>query len=130
MTPPKKDKTVAIEATLADSHPIDKTASASAAQTAAHSEDEESLRAKGQRWTSILWETTQATIALLVTGTGMYTAAQLALRNDEEANAKSMAITAFLLISNTVFLVIGFYFGRTNHQRVGGVGGDQTGQTR
>lgn len=52
----------------------------------------------------------------------MFTAAQLALRSDPDANNKSMAITAFLLISNTVFLVIGFYFGRTNHQRVGGLG--------
>lgn len=94
-----------------------------------HVEKEETSRTVGQRRINILWEATQAVIALSVTGTGMFTAAQLALRKDEEANAKSMAITAFLLISNTVFLVIGFYFGRTNHQRTGGVGGD-AGPTR
>ena len=83
---------------------------------------QEDLKTAGQRKINIIWETTQAVIALLVTGTGMYTAAQLALRSDASDANKAMAITAFLLISNTVFLVIGFYFGRTNHQRVGGVG--------
>lgn len=93
-------------------------------QTAAQ-EDETTLRSAGQRRINILWEATQAIIALVVTGTGMYTAAMLALRTDLADSSKSMAITAFLLISNTVFLVIGFYFGRTNHQRVGGVGINQ-----
>lgn len=86
-------------------------------------EDETTLRSAGQRRINILWEATQAVIALVVTGTGMYTAAMLALRTDLADSSKSMAITAFLLISNTVFLVIGFYFGRTNHQRTGGIGG-------
>ncbi len=89
-------------------------------------ESANALKAAGQRRVNILWEITQATIALLVTGTGMYTAAQLALRGDESADSKSIAITAFLLISNTVFLVIGFYFGRTNHQRTGGIGNQES----
>lgn len=84
----------------------------------------------GQRRINIIWEATQSVIALLVTSTGMYTAARLALRHDDDANSKSMAITAFLLISNVVFLVIGFYFGRVNHQRVGGVGDKISGETR
>lgn len=75
----------------------------------------------GQRRVNIIWEGNQAVIALVVVLTGMYTSANLALRLDSTENGKSIAITAFLLISNTVFLVIGFYFGRTNHQRVGGV---------
>jgi len=91
---------------------------------------EEDRKTSGQRRINIIWEVTQAVIALAVTGTGMFTAAQLALRNDPDASAKSMAITAFMLISNTVFLIIGFYFGRTNHQRVGGVGGGSDMDTR
>jgi len=83
---------------------------------------EDDRRTAGQRRINIIWEVTQAVIALAVTGTGMFTASQLALRADTSDANKSMAITAFLLISNTVFLVIGFYFGRTNHQRVGGMG--------
>lgn len=85
---------------------------------------EDDRRTASQRRVNIIWETTQAIIALAVTGTGMYVAASLAMRNDPNANDKSAAITAFLLISNTVFLVIGFYFGRTNHARTGGVGGE------
>ena len=84
---------------------------------------EQDRRTAGQRRINIIWEVTQAVIALAVTGTGMFTASNLALRDTDLSDAnKSMAITAFLLISNTVFLVIGFYFGRTNHQRVGGLG--------
>lgn len=82
---------------------------------------EENRHTAGQRRVNIIWESTQAIIALLVTCTGMYTASRLALRSSLSDNDKSAAITAFLLISNVVFLVIGFYFGRTNHQRVGGV---------
>ena|SRR5580765_2625977 len=87
---------------------------------------EQDRKTAGQRRINIIWEVTQAIIALTVTGTGMYVAAQLALRNDPDVNAKSASVTAFLLISNTVFLVIGFYFGRTNHQRVGGTGASQS----
>lgn len=91
---------------------------------------EQDRRTAGQRRVNIIWELTQAVIALAVTGTGMMTASMLALRVDTSDANKSMAITAFLLISNTVFLVIGFYFGRTNHQRVGGVGGDNSNSSR
>jgi hypothetical protein len=38
----------------------------------------------------------------------------------------AMKDKAFQLIGNTLFVVIGFYFGRTNHQKIGGVGGNST----
>lgn len=85
---------------------------------------EEDRQTYGQRRINIIWEVTQSIIALAVTGTGMFTAASLALKDDPKQVDKSAGITAFLLISNTVFLVIGFYFGRTNHQRQGGVVGN------
>ena len=66
----------------------------------------------GQRRINILWELTQSLIAISVTLTTLYVSAELAL-------AKETA--AALLLSNAFFLVIGFYFGRTNHTRVGGV---------
>lgn len=91
--------------------------------TTTHQED---LRTAGQRRINIIWEITQAIIALLVTGTGMFTAAILAMRSGMTDDGKAMSITAFLLISNTVFLVIGFYFGRTNHQRMGGIDSGET----
>lgn len=74
---------------------------------------EENRHSAGQRRVNIIWEVTQALIAVSVTCATLYVAASLALHSAEMA--------AFLLLSNAFFLVIGFYFGRTNHQRVGGV---------
>ena len=73
---------------------------------------EHARQTAGQRRINILWELTQSLIAISVTLTTLYVSAELAL-------AKETA--AALLLSNAFFLVIGFYFGRTNHTRVGGV---------
>jgi cytochrome bd-type quinol oxidase subunit 2 len=79
--------------------------------------DETSLRTAGQRRVNIIWEMTQAFIAAVVTLATLLAAVTLVLK-DQKAEA------AFLLLSNAFFLVIGFYFGRTNHARTGGVGGN------
>lgn len=68
----------------------------------------------GQRQINRIWEVTQALIAVSVSLSTLYVAATLSVSNSGE-------MAAFLLLSNAFFLVIGFYFGRTNHQRVGGV---------
>lgn len=81
---------------------------------------EEDRKTAAQRRVNIIWEVTQALIALAVSMTTLYVAARLGV-----ASTGDMA--AFLLLSNAFFLVIGFYFGRTNHQRTGGVGGDSAG---
>jgi len=70
---------------------------------------EEDRKTAGQRRINVIWETTQAIIAVTITLACIYTAAT--------------KIEATVL-SNAFFLVIGFYFSRTNHQRVGGVGAD------
>jgi len=75
---------------------------------------EEDRHSLGQRRVNIIWEVTQGAIALSVTGATLYVAASLSLRDEKQ-------VAAFLLLSNAFFLVVGFYFGRTNHQRVGGV---------
>ena len=68
---------------------------------------EEDRKTVAQRRINLIWEMTQAGIAILVSGA---------------------AITAALkgqvseMLGNAFFLVIGFYFGRTNHQRTGGIG--------
>jgi len=77
-------------------------------------ETEIGLRTAGQRRVNILWEVTQSFIAVAVSLSTLYVSGNLAL-NDQTQTA------AFLLLSNAFFLVVGFYFGRTNHQRVGGV---------
>jgi len=81
---------------------------------------EQDRKAAGQRRINVVWELTQAFIAVVVTLATLYVAAQLALKDAGQT-------AAFLLLSNAFFLVIGFYFGRTNHQRTGGVGGDVAG---
>jgi len=82
---------------------------------------EQDRKTAGQRRVNIIWEVTQALIAIWVTGATLYVSSKLALKDAAET-------AAFLLLSNAFFLVIGFYFGRTNHQRTGGVGGDVAGQ--
>lgn len=84
---------------------------------------EENRKTAGQRRINAIWEVTQAVIAVSVTAQTLRVAGSLAMNDKGEMGA-------FLLLSNAFFLVIGFYFGRTNHQRTGGVGGDAGGATR
>lgn len=84
--------------------------------TVASATKELSLTKVGQRRINMIWEVTQSFIALGVTTATLYASSALVLRGDKGE-------AAFLLLSNSFFLVIGFYFGRTNHQRIGGVGG-------
>lgn len=73
------------------------------------------ITTQGQRRINLIWEVTQALIALAVTFTTLYVSAALVIRGAVDS-------ASFLLLSNAFFLVVGFYFGRTNHQKVGGVG--------
>lgn len=79
---------------------------------------EEDRTTASQRRVNLIWETTQSLIALLVTGTSVMVAANLSVRGDGGS-------AAFLLLSNAFFLVIGFYFSRTNHTKTGGIGNKQ-----
>ena len=83
---------------MPESRPIDAVAS-----TTTSEQDRHSL---GQRRVNLVWEGTQAAIAVSVTCATLYAAL-----NGIESSA----------LGNAFFLVVGFYFGRTNHQRVGGV---------
>ncbi len=84
-------------------------------------EEQKAFTSEGQRRINLIWEVTQAIVALSVTGATLYVAAKLAIFTPSQT-------AAFLLLSNAFFLVIGFYFGRTNHQRVGGVSGPVDGR--
>lgn len=75
---------------------------------------EQDRHTSSQRRVNIIWEVTQSIIALAVTCSTLYVSAHLTMR-------PAAGEAAFLLLSNAFFLVVGFYFGRTNHQRVGGV---------
>lgn len=76
--------------------------------------EEEAKHSAGQRRVNLVWELTQAAIALAVTFATLWASVSVVLIG----NAND---AAFLLLSNAFFLVVGFYFGRSNHQRVGGV---------
>lgn len=75
----------------------------------------------GQRRINLVWEATQAVIAVSVTTATLLVAVVLTIRGDASQ-------AAFLLLSNAFFLVVGFYFGRTNHARTGGVGPNDYGR--
>lgn len=68
---------------------------------------QEDVVTAGQRRINMIWEVTQSVIAVMITGAIIYAAV---------ARIESAAL------SNAFFLIVGFYFSRTNHQSIGGVG--------
>lgn len=91
----------------------------------------EDLTKAGQRFVNLIWESIQGVIALGVVGTTLFISGRIALivlKTDSSERQLSVAMSAFLLISNLASLVVGFYFGRTNHQKTGGVGINDTGR--
>lgn len=81
---------------------------------------EQDLRTAGQRQINLIWETTQRHIALFVIGVACLVSAYVvvfSLFTGKETNA--LVLAAFTLLSNIGFLIAGFYFGRTNHARIG-----------
>lgn len=85
---------------------------------------EDDLRTKAQRWTNKLWESVQAyiagavvTVALIVNGRLAFMAISNTSTEGQLAAANSSAQNINILAS----LIIGFYFGRVNHQKEGGV---------
>jgi len=66
-------------------------------------------RTAGQRRVNLVWEFTQASIAIMVTVACIFAAFKL-----DPARAE--------ILRNAFFLIVGFYFGRTNHQTIGGTG--------
>lgn len=68
----------------------------------------------GQRKINLIWEYSQAAIALIVVVCNMV-AALFYVFHQQDLNVPPV-------LSSSLFLVIGFYFGRTNHSQIGGVG--------
>lgn len=76
---------------------------------------QEDLTHAGQRRVNLIWEFTQAVIAVSITGATVYLAI-----NGKESDA----------LSNAFFLIVSIYFIRTNHQLIGGVGAKPVNQHR
>lgn len=98
-----------------------------AAQTAAPTTTaEEDRKTAGQREINRKWEDTQASIALWVIRIALLVASVLALCG-RWLGVPEIQLAAIVFLFGVANLVTGFYFGRTNHQRSGGVGGDTAG---
>lgn len=69
--------------------------------------EEENTTTLGQRRVNLVWEFTQALIAIACTAALIYISIN-------EINAEEL--------KNAFFLIVGFYFSRTNHTAIGGVG--------
>lgn len=111
-----------VEVTNTDPMPVTRsetpdTTAQSTAKTVASSArvDADILRTQDQRRISGMWERTQQIIALSVVETTLLIIIVLVIRGDDDVK------TALAILFGLANLVIGFYFGRTNHQRVGGV---------
>lgn len=72
---------------------------------------EEDLKTLGQRRVNILWECTQAAVAIGMIVLKTY----MVVRHLEDKTVDAALMT-----------ILGMYFQRTNHTRVGGVGGTDT----
>lgn len=82
---------------------MDNTASTTTAQ--------QDLTTSGQRRINLIWEVTQALVAISITLAVIY----ISIRGIVSSE-----------MSNGFFLIIGFYFSRTNHQAIGGTGDKPT----
>ena len=88
--------------------------------------EEEDRKTAGQREINKKWEDTQAKIALWVIGAALVVAMVLTLFG-RVLGSPELQLAAAVFLFGVANLVTGFYFGRTNHQRTGGIGGDAAG---
>ncbi len=72
---------------------------------------QQDITTAGQRRINLIWEVTQSIIAIGVTSAAIYASV---------TNIESQVLT------NAFFLIIGFYYSRTNHQAIGGIGAKPT----
>ncbi len=73
---------------------------------------QEDLTTSGQRRINLIWETTQALLATTVTITSMVVCLYTVVPGGPFPEVLSLSFG----------LIIGFYFGRTNHAAIGGTG--------
>jgi hypothetical protein len=85
------------------------------------STEEEERVSASQREVSLIWETTQMKIALSVVWAALAVSTALAIFG-KTLGSPELQLAAGVFLFGVANLVTGFYFGRTNHQKVGGVG--------
>lgn len=92
-------------------------------------EVETQLRTAGQRAINLIWETTQMKVALSVIWGALVVSTSLAIFG-QWLGAPDLQLAAVVFIFGVANLVTGFYFGMTNHQRMGGTGSTERDETR
>jgi hypothetical protein len=81
---------------------------------------EQDLRSAGQRGINLIWETTQRNVAYATLITTLFVDASVALAGLVLGKEITVIQQSALMQLNTMAaLVLGFYFGRTNHARIG-----------
>lgn len=94
---------------------------------AAGQREADALRVAGQRSINVIWETTQMRLALSVIWGSLLVASALSIFG-HWLGSPDLQLAAVVFLFGVANLVTGFYFGRTNHQRTGGVGLRQDGR--
>ena len=76
---------------------------------------QEDLTTAGQRKINLIWEWTQSivTICVVITNMVVATVNSVSGRGMQEHPA---------ILSSALFLILGFYYSRTNHAAIGGIG--------
>lgn len=76
---------------------------------------EQDLTTASQRKINFIWEFTQSAISILVVVSNMIVAVHMGLVSGPHPEFP-------VVLSSALFLIVGFYFSRTNHAAIGGVG--------
>lgn len=76
--------------------------------------EQEDVTQAGQRRISLIWEITQSVIAIMVVLSNVI-AALCNVFNKRDVDVP-------VILSSSLFMVLGFYLARTNHEKIGGVG--------
>jgi positive regulator of sigma E activity len=84
------------------------------------STEEEDRVSQGQRIVNLIWETTQMRVALSVIWSALFVSVALAVFG-KYLGSPDIQLAAVVFMFGVANLVTGFYFGRTNHQKIGGV---------
>lgn len=76
---------------------------------------QEDLTTAGQRKINLIWEFTQAGLALVVVASNVIVAVYMVMNR--------IPFTEYPpILSHSLFLIVGSYFSRTNHAAIGGTG--------
>jgi len=116
----KEQKPVPVVIAEGSKYPKTSTVSKGEGLTMAPNTTEEGDRVTaGQRHISRVWEYTQAAIAFIVTVSTVFTLSMLAL-SKYEPTPNALIMAGQLVVMDT--LILTFYYARTNHTAIGGVG--------